>query len=415
MELILCLYVKVVHFSTSDSFGGSAKSAKRIHQGLVCHGHDSRMIVRDKHDQSNLISSIAPNKYIRKLDHIADRVLSGIGLQNIFSPSNIFLKFSNVVKQADVFQLYNIHGGYLATNTLLYLSQIAPIVWRLSDLWPITGHCAYPGDCLKFNSGCHSCPTLSTYPAIGLDTASLLWKHKRSIYRKLNMHIVAPSKWALNTSAQSPLLQAFDHHYIPNGINQEIFFPINRKDARNFLSIPSDKMAILFVAHVAFNNPRKGTDILCQALKILSEWHDYSLIVVGEHSYQWKELLTIPVYNFEYTNDSKMLSLIYNAADIVCIPSAADNLPNTVLEAMACSKPIVASKSGGIVDAVIDEETGLLFETSSPISLAKRLSTLLSSPQLISAYGHNALGIVCQKFSVTAEINAFSSLYSEII
>jgi glycosyltransferase involved in cell wall biosynthesis len=406
--------MKVVHFSTSDSFGGSAQSAKRIHQGLVRQGLESKMIVRDKHGDSPLIYPIAPNKYIRGLDRLFDRLSGKIGLQYLFVPSNLFLRNRKIIKQADIFQLYNIHGGYFATSTLYSLSQVAPIVWRLSDLWPITGHCAFPMDCDKYNSGCNICPSLSSYPPISRDHANFLWLHKQSIYHKLDLTIVAPSKWAYKASSQSTLFESFRHVLIPNGIDQTIFYPLDRNEARRSLFINDSRPAILFIAHVAFDNPRKGTDILLAALNLLSQDHDFLLIVVGEKSYEWSNHLSVRVYYYDFTQDCKILSLIYNSCDIVCVPSSSDNLPNTVLEAMACGKPIIASNAGGIMDAVTDNYNGFIFKSSSPSDLARKISFLLTNLHLVRQFGANSLLTVSNHFSIGKELSLFTNLYHQL-
>jgi len=406
--------MKVVHFSTSDSFGGSAQSANRIHQGLMREGLQSKMIVRDKYSDSPHIHPIAPNKYIRALDRLFDRFSGEIGLQYLYVPSNILLRNRKAIKQADIIQLFNIHGGYFATNTLLSLSKVAPIVWRLSDLWPITGHCAYPMDCDKYNSGCNTCPSLSSYPPISRDHTNLLWLHKQSIYKKIDLTIVAPSKWAYNISSHSSLFKSFRHEFIPNGIDQSIFYPLDKHEARLKLRIHDSRPAILFIAHVAFDNPRKGTDILLAALHLLAQEYDYVLIVVGEKSYEWKNHLSVPVYYFEFTHDPKLLALIYNASDIVCVPSSTDNLPNTVLEAMACAKPIIASNAGGIMDAVTDYYNGLIFQPSSPLDLARKISFLLNNLHLVRQFGDNSLLTVSKHFSIEKELNAFINLYYQL-
>ena len=406
--------MNIVHISTSDSIGGSAQSAQRIHSGLQKYGYNSSMVVRDKNTDSPSVFPVATNAFLRKSDYYADKILSTLGLQYLLVPSNFFLFRKPVIRNADIFQLYNLHGGYFSINNLIKLSLIGKIVWRLSDLWPVTGHCAYPADCDKYSFGCYQCPSLSSYPAIKIDTTHILWMHKKSIYERLNMHIVAPSKWALKASSNSHLFKSFQHYYIPNGINQDVFHPLDRTKARSLLSINDNRIAILFIAHVAFNNPRKGSDVLLKALQMLGTRYEYSLFVAGEQSEEWIKFLSVPVHHFCFTKDQTKLALIYNAADIVCIPSSFDNLPNTVLEAMACAKPVIASNTGGIVDAVIDCHTGILFDANSPSSLANKISVLLANQNLIQTYGQNGLALINNTYSAFAEVSAFAKLYTAI-
>jgi glycosyltransferase involved in cell wall biosynthesis len=79
--------------------------------------------------------------------------------------------------------------------------------------------------------------------------------------------------------------------------------------------------------------------------------------------------------------DDLRLRLLYAAADVFVIPSRQDNLPNTGLEAHACGIPVVAFRTGGLVDIVADRVTGALAEPFVPASLAAAIRWVLVDPQ----------------------------------
>src|SRR6185436_13361484 len=126
-------------------------------------------------------------------------------------------------------------------TALPLLSRSRPIVWRLSDMWALTGHCTHSFSCERWKTGCGSCPILSDYPALKWDTTSLLWKIKRSVYSRSNINIIAPSKWIAGIAKESPLLGRFPIHRIPNGVDTSIFRPVEKSDARQRIGVDLNK------------------------------------------------------------------------------------------------------------------------------------------------------------------------------
>ena len=148
----------VTHISTADTDGGSARSAYRIHQGLRRRGHVSRMLVGYKHSGDANVKTVSGSRWLQRADEIANRVTQAAGAQYLMVPSAPSALRHPWLANPDVIQLYNIHLGYFSYLSLPALSRRAPIVWRLSDQWPMTGHCAYSGSCERWRTGCGACP-----------------------------------------------------------------------------------------------------------------------------------------------------------------------------------------------------------------------------------------------------------------
>ena len=87
----------------------------------------------------------------------------------------------------------------------------------------------------------------------------------------------------------------------------------------------------------------------------------------------------------------------------------------TILEAMACGTPVIATRSGGIVDSVVHEHTGLLVDERSPGQISEAVKRLVSEPQLAARMSDNARSMVESRFSRQASAEAFSRLFTDLI
>ena len=64
----------------------------------------------------------------------------------------------------DILHLHNLHGDYFDLGALLQVGEKVPTVQTLHDCWQFTGHCAHPGNCERWKSGCGQCPHLAAIP-----------------------------------------------------------------------------------------------------------------------------------------------------------------------------------------------------------------------------------------------------------
>lgn len=401
----------VLHFSTSDLEGGSARSAWRIHSGLKERNVRSKMLVSQKLSQSDDVQAVSGSK----LDIYSNILLQKFGYQYTYVPAQHKIKAHPWVKEADIIQLFNVHGGYFNLSLLPKLAQRSKIVWRLSDLWPMTGHCAYPGDCEKWTTGCGHCPDLATYPGIGRDRTAALWQRKKKIFQDIDFCIVAPSSWTFQAAKQSPLFQNSDIRLIPNGIDVAKYQPIDQDKARQTLNIKTHKKVMLFCAHVAFDNPRKGTDILLKALHKLEHKEDVLLLVAGYQSEKWIEASPVECKSLGYLSNTQDILTANAAADFILSPSVVENLPNTIIEALAMAKPIIAFNSGGISDAVKEGETGIIVSQRAAEPLAKAIDDLLVNKEYIHHMSHQARALAEQEFDELVEVDRFKLLYEELL
>ena len=104
----------------------------------------------------------------------------------------------------------------------------------------------------------------------------------------------------------------------------------------------------------------------------------------------------------------------YSAADVFAAPSLADNLPYTVLEAMGCETPVVASRVGGIPEEVEDGKTGKLFSPGDWRELGAALNELLADETQARVLGRAGRARVEKMFGLPAFVSQYERLYAEL-
>jgi len=403
----------IIHVSAADNVGGSGRSAYRIHSGLRAQGHRSRMLVNYRSTTDPDVGYLWRSLSWRVGDYLVRRATEALSLQYLFYPSSFALARHPWFREADIVQLYNTHGGYFSHSALAVLSRRKPIVWRLSDMWPMTGHCAYSYDCDRWKTGCGACPILDDEPALRTNRTALLWKMKRAVYARSRLTIVAPSRWMAATAAASPLLGRFPIHVIPNGVDTNVFAPIPRPSARDLFGIPHGDRVVLFAA-VETNARRKGGHHLQAALERLGDVR-LRLLVVGSGAERWTGRTGHPVTAVSAVADDRLLAAAYSAADVFVMPTLAENLPNVALESMACGTPSIAFDVGGVPDAVRPAETGWLVPTADDGALAEALRTALTDDATRERFGRRCRAVAASEYTAELQTTRFARLYEEVL
>ena len=409
--------LNILSFSASDIEGGSARSANRIQSRVRTLGHTARMLVGRKHGDDPETDVVhGPSVAAKAADRLADRITGALALQYQGYPSTHRVLQHPWLAAADAVHLYNTHGGYLSQNIIPRLSVRAPIVWRLSDQWMFTGHCAYSGACERWRIGCGQCPDLQTYAALPFDTTAMLWRRKRALYARSDIAVVAPSRWIHDLARQSPLLQGKPLHLIRNGVDRVRFPHTPRAEALAALGLPADTRLILFAAHGLDENPRKGSPLFVEALRRLPQQApEVRVGLAGMGGEKMAAQIALPSHLFGFTHDSHRMALIYSAASLLVAPSVVENLPNTVLEAMACGCPVVACDTGGMADAVRHMQTGYLARPGDTADIAAGIAEVTLDTDLQQRLSANAFALIAQDFNADHEAESFVTLYRERI
>lgn len=270
---------------------------------------------------------------------------------------------------------------------------------------------------------CWNCDEYSTCfrcPMVGRLRRYSLLRHdyfrqriaKRRVHAGLpgNTTVVCVSDWMRERILRTELARLRVER-IHNGINLELFR--RDPDARKALGISPNARVITFVAHHSgwTMDERKGGHVLARALAeiVIPRFPDVIILAVGGGMIP--NLPNIRPIGFVKPAE---LTQYYSAADVFVAPSLADNLPYTVLEAMACEVPVVASRVGGIPEEVNDRETGRLFAAGSWQGLGECLLEILENPTRSALMGTAARKRVEDHFSLRGFVKEYEALFASL-
>ena len=368
--------MRVLIINTSERIGGAAIAANRLMDALKNNGIKAKMLVRDK--QTEQISVVGLKKsWWRVWQFIWERVI--IWKANKFKKHNLFeVDIANTgtditslpeFKQADVIHLHWINQGMLSlTDIRRIIDSGKPIVWTMHDMWPCTGICHHARQCDKYQQECKNCPYLLNGGS-PRDLSNKVFQQKKDLYKNSSIVFVTCSQWLKGQAEKSALLDKHTVINIPNPININLFKPRNKQEARTRCNFPADKRIILFGAAKP-TDKRKGVDYFIESCNLLVQKHpelkdQIGIAIYGKQSEQIVPLLPFETYDLKYISSEKELVNIYNAVDLYVTPSLEDNLPNTIMEAMACGVPCVGFNVGGIPEMIDHLHNGYVAEYKS--------------------------------------------------
>ncbi len=165
---------------------------------------------------------------------------------------------------------------------------------------------------------------------------------------------------------------------VGNGIDRILFNSLNKMFCRNRLGLQLDCEFILFIGNLV---TVKGIYYLLEAFGMLSErFPDLCVIIAGDGPLKMSlkrkavQLKLEKRIFFVGKQQHSDIPLWINASDVICLPSLMEGLPNIMLEAFACGKPVVASEVGGVPEILISEQNGMLVKPKDARGLAEALS-----------------------------------------
>lgn len=317
----------------------------------------------------------------------------------------------------EIVHLHNLHGHYFDLRVLSDLSQKAPVLLTMHDAWLLSGNCAHSFACNKWQSGCGSCPDISIYPGLSRDTTALNWKRKQQIYAQSQIYLATPSQWLMDKALSSMLAPAIiESRVIPNGVDLSTFKPADQVTARKKLSIDQDAKVILFAANGIKRNPFKDYETIHAAIERLSEVNDSKIHVIALGEAGVSEMIgNITIQYVPPIANRQEMAAYYQAADIYAHASRADTFPTSVLEAMACGIPVVATAVGGIPEQVDDGVTGFLVPQGDGAAMAKAIENILNNDQLRLKMAQASAQKAQSQFSIELQAKRYLDWYQEII
>lgn len=412
--------MRVVHLSTYDVAGGAALAAHRLHLGLLAAGVESTMLVRRRFGTTPGV--LEPQGYAAKFAVRLRRRLElwcarrgGWNGTGRFTPGAYGRPLRGAIEalKPDVVNVHWLADGFLDVRELALLGR--PIMWTMHDMWPFTGGCHYAGECRRYRAQCGCCPLLGARAEV--DLSRRMWTRKQRAYSGLRLTGVAPSCWMAEAARGSSLWSGRDVVTIPNGIDTACFTPGDQAAARAALGIPIEGLLVLAGATEFRRDRRKGFDLFAAVAARLGElapgryrFATFGTAPAGRYSMGGAECIELgPI------GEPRRLAAVYAAADVFVAPSREDNLPNTLVESLACGTPVASFAVGGIPDIVEDGVNGCLATPLDAVGLAGKIHAFVGDSAAYAAARCAARKKAEDCYSISSMVGAYTELYRRML
>ena len=422
--------MRVLIVNTSERTGGAAVAAHRLMDALNNHGIKATMLVGDRTGGTPQTSSLTvvslKGRWRQQWHFLWERLVIFLHLH--LRKKHLFeLDIANagtditrlrVFQEADVIHLHWINQGLLSLDGIRKILRSGkPVVWTMHDIWPATSICHLTLGCDKFKTACHHCKYLPGGGSAG-DLSARVWHRKKNTLKGQSVTFVACSRWLEGEARQSALLTEQKITNIPNPIDTYIYKVGDKKEARQQLGLPQDKQILLFVSQ-RVTNRNKGMDYLIEACQLLVKNYpdmqgQTGIAILGGHAEEVSGLLPFETYPLGYVSDERHIAEIYNAADVFVLPSLSENLPNTIMEAMACGVPCVGFKVGGIPEEIDHQKNGYVAAYRDAQDLARGLRWILAEADY-EALSRAAVTKVKRCYSQQSVALRYTEVYNEAI
>lgn len=451
--------MKILQISTADIAGGAESVAFSLFNGYRSLGHNSWLIVGQKNtdDRDVLIlprKSVIPSFISKKIlkfrgSNGAKRIIENLsdpryllqqrrGHENFNFPGSWRI-LDLTPGKPDIVHCHNLHGlflslgGYFDLRMLKWLSRQKPVILTMHDAWLLSGHCAHSFECDRWKTGCGQCPDLTIYPSIRRDATALNWQRKHEIYKESRLYISTPSNWLMQKVEQSMIVPSIvESRVIPNGVDLNIFHPTNKQVVREKLGLSQDAKILLFSANGIRRNIWKDFRTLRSAIALIANRLPDSKIVfiaLGEKAPR-EQIGQAEVRFISFQAEKDQVANYYQAADIYIHAALADTFPNSILEALACGTPVVATAVGGITEQVkglsfgdhsglesfeASEATGILVPEKDDKLMAMGIENLLKNELLRNQLSVNAAKDARLRFGLERQVNNYLDWFVEIL
>jgi glycosyltransferase involved in cell wall biosynthesis len=411
------MIMRIDALNYSDTVGGAARAAYRLHHALLEQGIESRLIVNQKTLSEPEIKG--PDS---RFDYWRNRVSSKISRLVMkllrtksylyHSPACIPSYHSEKLNasNADLVHLHWTNGEMVSIPDLARIKK--PLIWTMHDMWGFCGAEHYTED-FRWRDG-YAVSNRPPYES-GLDINRWTWLRKRKNWIK-PIQIVTPSHWLAEQIRASKLMKDWPVQVIANPINTEQWQPHEKHKARQELNLPQDKPLLLFGALGGGGDPRKGFDLMMQSLVLLKpRMPNLELVIFGQNKPENPMDYGFKTYYVGHISDDLQLQTLYSAADVMVVPSRQEAFGQTASEALACGCPVAAFAVTGLLDVVEHQKSGYLAKPYDVTDLASGIEWLFKHQKESNILREQARKRAVDYFSYPVIAQQYTTLYQKVI
>jgi glycosyltransferase involved in cell wall biosynthesis len=352
---------RVFTVNTTDVGGGAERIAKACADHYRSRGWESWFVVGNKQSRDEHVLPIWDNPhrdrraYMARWPHrrrMAVKALSPVlGLEDHEFPHSYEL-LRLVGEPPDIVHIHNLHGPYFDVRALPVISRQVPVVVSMHDSWLLTGHCAHPGACARWSTGCGRCPDLMTTPAVRRDATRINLRRKQRALDGAQLHIACPSNAMIDRVERSRIASAVaEVRHIPYGIDTATFTPGDRAAARRSLGVAPEDVLFVFVAKDADANGYKLPGVVeAAAAAAAQELRRPARLVILGTTGAIRRQGALTTERRGMAPPAEVVDWL-RAADAMLHAATDETYALVLVEALATGTPVVATDVGGVAEA----------------------------------------------------------------
>ncbi|MEQ9823733.1 MAG: glycosyltransferase [Puniceicoccaceae bacterium] len=412
-----------ISIANTHTQGGAAAACLRLRNGLIQQGCSVRLVTRGLlPDEPDKV--IDCRKFTLRRTQ-ADRVRNWIRIRLLEKRRSVLNRPGNIEQcsfpesyfdlaaaiQSQPCDIINLHwvSGMLDYPSFFQKLEL-PVVWTLHDMNAFMGYEHFVEQVSDLDAQGKFVYYRPSSKEMDLNKR-LVESKQRWVSKAKNLTVVTPSKWLESEAARSPVFADRCIHTIPYGLDTQVYCRNDSAEAKQLLGLDPQRKQLLFVSDNV-KKARKGGVALLHALSGLKHLDQIELMVVGGH-FPSNAITGLQIRNMGSVNDDHLMSMLYNAADAFVLPSLVDNLPNTMLESLACGTPVIAFAIGGVPDAVKDFQNGILCESVTTESLRSTIQEFLDGA---GSFDRERIASDAAKhYALEIQATRYQSLFREVL
>lgn len=330
------------------------------------------------------------------------------------SPTSTNLLDHPWIAAADIIHLHWV-ALFVSPEDVEKLYQAGKTVfWTLHDQWPYTGGCHYIEGTRREPQDWDGSARIdaSLHPLVRQELL-----RKKRCFANSPIQVIAPSHWMAREAAASGVFAAEQIHVVPYGLDSTVFSTANIAT-----STDAEGAITLIFGCQSVADRRKGYQELCAALLLCMADPRFAA-AVGDDRIRFKTFGTLPAEDHNppipvthlgtIQDESKIAAILRSSSAFIC-PTLNDNLPNVVMESLACGCPVIAFATGGVPDMVSHGTNGLLAPHGDVPALARHLMDFCLDPSLRLGLRDGALATDMTHWTLEAQAIRILDLYNAV-
>ena len=372
---------RVLHISLSDYRGGADIAAHRIYRSVTQVSVEARMAVRYSGGIHADVTEVPFPRFSHWASHWARELA-----ERVQKSSNPFHRSLNLFPTGGMsvpdFVPNLVHLHWVGSNTLS-LQEIqdipVPVVWTLHDSWPFSGaehHPSYPHD-ERFVSGY---TRANRVHSSRVDVDGRVWVRKAEIWKR-RFHLVGPSTWMSAQARRSRLMSNQPVVTIANPLDPAFLQERSQAESRARFRIGAQAFVVVSAGIGGTGIDNKGWGLLQRALSDLAHRGVQThLVLIGQSGTPVDLPTGTACTSMGVLEEPTDVADALSCGDVFVTTSTIESFGLAAAEASAVGLPIVAPSTSGLLDVVVDGETGWLVPPGDTEALANTLQEVRADP-----------------------------------